>query len=267
MRILMSTSEPNDLPPLEASFAVALAEKISGSIKMANEQSPGKPASVTCKKLVSKRIPPSMIAQFECLDGYHLLVYDEIMSVMDRIIVYPTIAKYRKHLLHAPREVLRAWQFHSHSLRVSELYIIQDRTVALLEFVNVVAIETGIPATDCRKSFESSFKKVFGQRLRERHRLTHAHERPSLTSRVIELSSVKWVGETEMAKDLLIELLDMLIPLYVEASHAAGHKPPANLSDIEEQYESIAILEARQMLKIIEEVLYDTIRVPKTSII
>jgi len=132
-----------------------------------------------------------MAPDFHVLDNYGLIIWDEAMTILDRILVYPFTASYRKHLLGAPKEVIGAWQFHSHSLRVGELYIVQDRTVALLEFLKVVAEDCGLPATDCRKSFESSFKKVFDRRLCERHRLTHAHERPSIISRIIDLSGAK----------------------------------------------------------------------------
>ena len=153
-------SETNDeaLPPLEASIAQALAGKICDIITAAGKANPGMEASADSKKLVARRVPPSWLSKFELMDGYGFVIWDEAMTVLDRILVYPVTARYRKYLVGAPKEVIGAWQFHSHSLRVGELYIVLDRTVALLEFLYVVGRDCGLDVTDCRKSFEKKLK-------------------------------------------------------------------------------------------------------------
>lgn len=181
-------------------------------------------------------------------------------------MVYPFTASYRKHLIGAPKEVIGAWQFHSHSLRVGELYIVLDRTLALLEFLNIVARDCGLPVTDCRKSFEKRFKKTFDRRLRERHRLVHAHERPSMTSRIIDLSGGKWAGDKDESLKALIKIIAKTLPALIESSEAAGRTPPKTPEEVEAMYEWGAQQEARQMLKLIGETLLATLNDPSVAV-
>lgn len=252
----MTAMPVDDLPPLDVRFAQALAAKVSDAITAA---AAGKPASFNSKKLVAKRVRPTWLPQYEVMDKYGFVLWDEILTILDRILVYPYIATYRKHLRDAPKEVLSAWQFHSHTLRVGEIYLVQDRTSALLEFLNSVAADCGLPVTDCRKSFESKFKKTFERRLRERHRLTHAHERPSAVSRLVDLSGSKWTGDEAEAARLMTDLLSKALPRLVEVSEAAGRPPPMSMEDIEALHEKGAEQEARQMLMLVAEALLATL--------
>jgi|GEM_PF-3082385 len=258
----MEETEEEALPPLEWSVAQALAAKVSEAITAAAEATPGREASAMSKKMVAKRVPTSWIPKYDVLDGYGFIVWDEALSVLDRIIVYPFTASYRKHLLGAPKEVIGAWQFHSHSLRLSELYIIQDRTIALLKFMNVVAADCGLTVTDCTKSFERAFKKTFERRLRERHRLTHAHERPSIVSRLIDLSGGKWKGDKDETLKQALETFAKLLPPMIAASEAAGRPSPQTAAEVEALYEAGAEREARQMLKLVGDALLGTINDP-----
>jgi hypothetical protein len=256
---LMTTTESEALPPLEAGIARALADKVSGIVNTAANTSPGLRASDEAKKLVARRMPPKWLPKYEVMDEYGFVIWDEAMTILDRILVYPFTASYRKHLLNAPQEVIGAWQFHGHSLRIGELYIVLDRTLALLEFLTIVARDSGLPVTDQRKVFEKTFKKTFNRRLRERHRLTHAHERPSMTSRIIDLSGSKWIGdEVESAKQL-IALMTSMLPKLSDASEAAGRPPPKTPQDVEALHEWGAQQEARQMLKLVGEALLGTL--------
>lgn len=261
----MPTSEGEALPPLEAGIAQALAAKVSDAITAAAQGSPGRPASLKSRQLAAKRVSPSTAKKIHVLDDYGLIIWDEAMTILDRILVYPFTASYRKHLLGAPKEVIGAWQFHSHSLRVGELYIVQDRTVALLEFLKVVADDCGLPATDRRKSFESSFKKTFERRLRERHRLTHAHERPSMISRIIDLSGAKWTDDKEGVEKQVIDLMTKTLPMLVQSSEATGRTPPRTPKDVETLHELQAEREARQMLKLVGDALLGTINDPAVA--
>lgn len=250
------------MPPLEWCVAQALAAKVSDAITTAAQTTPGREASAMSKKLIARRVPSSWIPKFDVLDSYGFIVWDEALSVLDRIMVYHFTASYRKHLRGAPKEVTGAWQFHSHSLRVSELYIIQDRTIALLKFLNVVAADCGLPVTDCAKSFEKDFKKAFERRLRERHRLTHAHERPSVVSRLIDLSGGKWKGDKDETVKKALETFAMLLPPLVAASEAGGRAPPTTAGEVEALYELGAKREARHMLKLVGDALLGTINDP-----
>lgn len=262
LAIRMSDTDTEALPPLEVGLAQALAAKVSDVITAAAKAAPGTKASAESKKLVARRVPPSWLPKYEVMDEYGFVIWDEAMTILDRVLVYPFTARYRKYLIGAPKEVIGAWQFHSHSLRVGELYIVLDRTLALLEFLNIVARDCGLPVTDCRKSFEKTFKKTFDRRLRERHRLVHAHERPSMTSRLIDLSGGKWAGDKDESLKALMTIIAHTLPKLTEASEAAGRTPPTTPEEVEAVHEWGARQEARQMLKFVGEALLATLNDP-----
>jgi hypothetical protein len=116
--------------------------------------------STESKKLIARRVPTSWIPKYDVMDEYGFIIWDEASSILDRILVYPATASYRKHLKAAPKDILAAWQFHSHSLRIGELYIVLDRTNAILDFLNPVATDCGLPAVYRRKVFEAAFKNL-----------------------------------------------------------------------------------------------------------
>lgn len=254
-----SADDREDLPPLEVGFAQALAAMVSDAVTAAARATPGKQASAEARKLVARRVSKTRLPKYKVMDEYGLIVWDEAMTILDRIVVYPFTASYRKHLKDAPKEVLKAWQFHGHSLRVGELYIVLDRTKKLLEFLAVVARDCGLPATDKREDFEKTFKKCFERRLRERHRLTHAHERPSMESRIIDLAGGKWDGDNEATVEQVLDILAKMLPMLATASEAAGRAPPRTPEDVEALHEAGAEREARLMLKLVAEALLGTI--------
>ncbi|MGO4524942.1 hypothetical protein AB4097_08765 [Microvirga sp. 2MCAF35] len=134
-----------------------------------------------------KRLTPKNVTTYSTPEKLPFLIYTEIESLGDRIRLYLFTARYRELINSGPREMSMAWQMHSHShsLRQGELYIIQERGVELIRFLHDVASGLGVTTVDRSNSFRKAFKKRFDRRLRERHRLVYAHERPSLTSRVI----------------------------------------------------------------------------------
>ena len=260
-----SAEDSGDLPPLEVGLAQALAARLQDVVTAAAQASPGTPASAEAKKLLARRVPKSWLPKYEVMDEYGFVIWDEAMTILDRILVYPFTASYRKHLKGAPKEVLGAWQFHSHSLRIGELYIVLDRTLALLEFLTVVAKGCGLSATDQRKAFEKTFKKTFERRLRERHRLTHAHERPSMVSRIIDLSGGKWAGDDDATIRQVLDIFAKTLPMLTKASEAAGRTPPKTPEEVEALHQWGAQREARQMLKLVGEALLGTLDDPSVA--
>ncbi len=261
----MTAPEPEALPSLDMGLAQGLAAKVSDLITEAAKATPGLRASARAKTLVARRVPPKWLPKYDVMDEYGFVVWDEAMTILDRILVYPFTASYRKHLTDAPKDVIGAWQFHSHSLRVGELYIVFDRTMALLEFLTVVAQDCGLAATDQSKSFEKTFKKTFARRLGERHRLVHAHQRPSMTSRIIDLSGAKWAGDEEESAKQILTLLTTSLPKLWEASEKLGRAPPKTPQEVEAMHEWGAQQEARQMLKLVGEALLATLNDPSVA--
>lgn len=255
----MPSVEEASLPPLEPSVVKALAGTIAEFIDTAAKSAPGRVSSSDCRKLVARRVPPSTVAKFDVMDNYGLVLWDEILTILDRILIYPHTTTYRKHLKDAPHEVQKAWQFHSHSLRVTELYIILDRNIAMLSFLNVILESFNLPMHDQRKEFEKSFKKTFERRLRERHRLTHAHERPSLVSRIIDLSGTKFSGDKEEVEKILSDAMLSLMSRWSDITKVVGPAAPTTLEMAEAMHEEAGQIEARRMLNLVGEALLKTI--------
>lgn len=258
----MTTMEDKLLPPLETGVARGLADTVAEFLTKAAKASPSRIASSESKKLATRRVPPSWYSQCDTLDYYGVIVWDEAMTILDRILVYPFTTNYRRYLLDAPKDVVRAWLFHSHSLRVSELYVIQDRTVALLKFLKVIAEDLGLPATDFSRKFEKKFKETFKRHLLERHRLTHAHERPSMISRITEMAGAKWIEDGQEQKNYVENFLKHLSLRLIEAGELAGYSQMNTLEEVAELHEMAAQREARQMLGLFGESLFGTIKQP-----
>ncbi|MCA3280831.1 MAG: hypothetical protein ING10_16315 [Roseomonas sp.] len=255
----MRKIEDDPLPALERRVAYALAGTVREFIEKAVQTAPGRNASPACKKLVAKRVPPALIAKYDILDDYGLLIWDEAMTILDRILVYPFTVTYRRHLFSAPQDVRTAWQFHSHSLRVGEIYIVQDRTSALLKFLNVVMGDLGFSVIDQSRNFEQKFKKAFDWHLRERHRLTHAHERPSMTSRIIDFLGAKLAENSAESTEAIARLMIDIQPRLIQMREASGGGPMNTLEDFVAFHELSAQREARKMLSLFREALLGTI--------
>lgn len=245
------------LPPLSAEVIDNLADRMQDAIKSATDLSPGKPASSTLKKLVAKRVPPKTLAQFNTLDSYHLVLWDECMSILERISAYPHTVGYRKHLSNAPQDVRRAWLIHSHSLRGNELYIVQDRTKAFLLFLYAVANEAGLAATEQSNSFENIYRKRFRRRLHERHEITHAHSRPSLTSRIINMQSALARANDEDKSSMVAQLLGATTPFLAMLEKLQGK--PLAIGEVETLQQEGADREAREMLDLFGRAVLKTL--------
>jgi hypothetical protein len=169
--------------------------------------------SVETMKGIVKRVTPKLVADFSKVDKLPFLISMELEMLGDRIRLYPFTALYREAINWASKDMIAAWMLHSHSLRQGELYIIQERGVELLRFLRDVGTNLGLPAADRSKYYEKAFKKRFERRLRERHRIVHAHERPSLTSRVIDFGVAAQEADNMVAEtlaDLVIKIAHML---------------------------------------------------------
>ncbi len=249
------------LPQLTSKVTAALVETVAATIHAASAPKSGQAPSAATRKLMLQRVSPKNAADnFATLDKYWVLVDSEITSLLDRILAYRYVTQYRKVLIaNGDRELVGAWQFHSQSLRTGELYIIQDRTTAALRFLMAVGNDCGLAVTDQTVAFEKKFKKRFERRLRERHRLVHGHERPSMESRIIGLS-----GETtSLPRDELERILHDILGKAASAMREIGAKTGKEISfdlpSIEKMHEDVSVREARQMLDLVGEALLKTI--------
>jgi hypothetical protein len=136
---------------------------------------------------IRKRVAPSFLSKYLNHEGAIGLAINELGLILERIRQYRVIDAYPKHFSSNDRDVISAFFSHLHSLRSSELYLIQERGKELLRFSHCIASDLRLSASDQSREFDKKFKKGFERRLRERHRLVHAHERPSLMTRMLDV--------------------------------------------------------------------------------
>ncbi len=249
------------LPQLTSRVTATLVETVTATIRAASAPMSGQAPSAATRKLMLQRVSPLNAANnFATLDKYWVIVADEITSLLDRILAYRYVTKYRNALkAYGDRDLVGAWLFHSQSLRTGELYIIQDRTTAALRFLKAVGNDCGLAVTDQTAAFERKFKKTFERRLRERHRLVHAHERPSMESRIIGLGGETARPPRDEVEKILRDILGEATSLMRESDPKTRKEIPFDLASIEKMHEDMSVREARQMLDLVGEALLKTI--------
>ncbi|TAW09936.1 hypothetical protein [Rhizobium ruizarguesonis] len=254
-------SGSDDLPPLTAESTAKLAQLMTDVIQVACEgaSASGLIPSDETKKFLLKRVSPKNTLNFDSLERYWVVLFDELSQILDRILAYQYVVQYRKVLKSGPNELLMAWQIHSQSLRSGELYIVQDRTSEFLKFLSYVGRDCGLTISDQTKAFEKAFKKTFERRLRERHRVVHAHERPSWESRIISLSGQTSPLPEDAIKVLLLETFEKTIPALQRVSSQLGKEPPMSVEAVEKIHEEGAIKEARLMLDLVAKAVLTTV--------
>lgn len=139
------------------------------------------------KKHIAKRVSPKNLAKYQTPENAISLLSMEIGDLGLRISRYQFIERYREHFQAPTAEMRTAFVMHTHILRGSEIYVIMERCVSFLDFFYDLAADLSLNPTKVSKPLESRFKKDFERHLRERHRIVHAHERPTLVSRMMSI--------------------------------------------------------------------------------
>jgi hypothetical protein len=137
-------------------------------------------------KQITKRVAPSVLSSYLDMEKAIDLLAMELQTIGTRIVQYRFIGVYNSYLQSPSPEIGIAFLSHLHSLRVNESYIVLERGSDFLRFSESIAEDLELRSLHQVKSYIKSFKKIFERRLRERHRIVHAHERPSLASRLLE---------------------------------------------------------------------------------
>jgi len=239
-----------------ASFAAATLWK-----QLANITKPPVISDET-KKAIAKRVSPKAAEKFSIAENLPKLVALEFETLGDRIRLYPFTARYREVIDLSSKDMVAAWLLHGHSLRQSELYIIQERGADLLKFLQSVSQDFGLVASDQSKSFERSFKKCFERRLRERHRLVHAHERPSLTSRVIDFGVSVQETDRDLVESTLADLFIKLARLLPGDPPEDGNELMQRINKLRDAYPILAYREAADMFEMLALGVADTLGTP-----
>lgn len=218
--------------------------------------------SAETKKGIVKRVSPKAAAEFSVADNLPQLVSLEVETIGERIRLYPFTALYREAINWASKDMVGAWMLHSHSLRQSELYIIQERSTDLLRFIRDIGQDFGLVAPDRSKSFEKAFKKRFGRRLRERHRLVHAHERPSLTSRVIDFGLAAEETDKDIVTDTLADVLIKMVNMLPGDPPKDSEELLQRINGLRDAYPIFAHQEAAEMFEMLAIELGTTLDKP-----
>ncbi len=215
--------------------------------------------STPTKKSIAKRLSANGAKRFETLKSLPLLVSAEVLSYCERIRIYPFITQYRLEVNKGSTDMIAAWQLHSHSLRQNELYVIQERGTDILDFLHNVASDFGLGTQNQAKVFEKRFKNQFEWRLRDRHRVVHAHEKPSMTSRLADMMIASDKSTESDVKDYIVGLLTNLSELIPGEKTDDPNVKLQRLLSVRDLYVQAAEEEAVQMIDIFFEELTRTI--------
>lgn len=237
----------------EKSLSAILAEQINevsggieASLKRHLAAMPLQPVlSDAVKKQIAKRVPPKTLDANLTPEAAISLAAMELADLGTRISHYQHIERYREHF-NPPNVAMRAaFVMHTHILRGSEIYVIMEQCVSFLTFFYDLAEVLDLGPTNTAKSLEKQFKKEFDRHLRERHRIVHAHERPSLVSRMIgvppqDLADPKVIATYALVINQLSEMIGRSM------GDAMGQKTPE---------EALASINALRLKAVDEECL------------
>jgi hypothetical protein len=172
------------------------------------------PLSKSAQQHIQKRVPPSTLQRYLNRQSAIQLLLMDLESIGTRIFQYQFIGAYNSYFVPPSPEIGAAFLSHLHILRPSELYMMLERGADLLRFATVLAFDIGLNSVDQSNRYAKSVRKGFDRRLRERHRLVHAHERPSLSARILEMPI------NSMPREEVGEMLGLigaqLVRLYLE---------------------------------------------------
>ncbi|MBY5545984.1 hypothetical protein HFO61_03855 [Rhizobium leguminosarum] len=170
--------------------------------------------STATSDAIGKLISEAGTKRFQTIRSLPTLVSWEVSTYCERVRIYPFVTKYREAILGNSSEMIAAWQLHSHSLRQNELYVLQERGTKILDFVHLVTKDLGLNTENRARKFQQKFASQFKSRLRDRHRVVHAHEKPSMMSRVADLViTADDITKKEMhdyALDLIFRMAELL---------------------------------------------------------
>lgn len=149
---------------------------------------------------VRNRVGPKSVDKYLSIEQSIALVAFEAADLGHRISQYRYIERYRDHFQPADAAMRIAFHTHIHVMRGNEIYVIMERCKAWLIFAHDLAAALGLEPTKMHKELITRFGKSFKRHLRERHKIVHAHERPSIISRfgnftAADLDDPKIAGE------------------------------------------------------------------------
>lgn len=138
---------------------------------------------------IRNRVGPKSAEQYLSIERAIALLAVEAADIGYRISQYRFIERYREHFMPADAPMRVAFHTHIQVMRGNEIYVIMEHGKAWLVFAHDLAAALDLAPTKMHKVLINRFTKAFERHLRERHKIVHAHERPSLVSRVASLAA------------------------------------------------------------------------------
>lgn len=183
--------------------------------------------SPVLEDVVDKMVAPSARESYRGTDAIFRLLIGEVSSVGQRARRYQYIERYKFFAKMPNPDMGMAFAEHLWSARGAEVYSILERGESLIRFAAGLAAELGSGDAKSPGRFSKRFRSAFAYRLRERHRITHAHERPSLTSRILQMGELKADGEREAVQRVLGRLIVGIQQFFENFAQLEGVDDPA----------------------------------------
>lgn len=213
---------------------------------------------------IDKMVAPSVRENYR--DGAQIiqLALFECRTVVQRMRRYCFIERYKYFIDLPSSEMGIAFGEHCYALRGSEIYIIGEKSEQLLRFVKAIAEDIGLQPSKAPEDFKKKFSKEFVYRLRERHKITHAHERPSLVSRLLQLEKRSSDEEKALVKSFLVDALAMASSAFkaLEGSTSSDDQvtsPLSNPIQFQRDYLKRVDAEAETMWRIFSQYLIEAV--------
>ena len=183
--------------------------------------------SIQTKKHIKRQVPPKTLDFYlNCENAINLLAL-EIEDLGGRIFNYQYIERYQTFLMAPDKEMRQAFINHTHALRGNEIYTILERATVLLDFISNLASDIGLNSTNTSRKLKPLFDQTFKRHLRERHRMVHAHERPSLISRMLSLPT-----ENTKDSDIVNLISNVMKKLFSAVSDNLGEIEGKNINSM-----------------------------------
>jgi hypothetical protein len=237
---------------------------------------PGVVVGDELKALIVKRVPPKLVTLYEQFHHCIELLAFETTEIGKRIRRYQYIERYKFFFSTPDKEMFQAFQEHTWSNRGGEIYVILERGEALIEFASLIAGRLGEPPSKAAKGFYNDMRNEFNYRLRERHRITHVHERPSLLSRILSLPAEAY--QEPAVVDLIVGTVGQLSGMMkllesgakfesseaLEEALAAVNDETPKIEDFQEAYLKRVDEEAGKMWRLLTKGLREAVALPAT---
>jgi hypothetical protein len=153
--------------------------------------------------IVDHMVPPNARDAYRTPLNVIGLATFEVGNLGQKIRRYQFVERYKFFVDMPDTEIGIAFHEHCYEVRNAELYGILERGEALIRFAAALAAELDSGDEKAPSKYARNFRREFDHRLRERHRRTHAHERPSLISRILQIGEIKTKEERQVLEHFL----------------------------------------------------------------